>query len=140
MNQIQNTLEQVYKEYITFKEYTENNKKPIEDLRKEIAEKVIGNEENTLDIVFEIMGDKQLEMIDLNQLGARLRNFYDAYKELVEVPKNIEEEAKKIDIKFLFAVKNNKREIVDKKLYETYKKQFVEANKQMQEQNLGEKE
>ena len=140
MNQIQNTLEQVYKEYITFKEYTENNKKPIEDLRKEIAEKVIGNEENTLDIVFEIMGDKQLEMIDLNQLGVRLRNFYDAYKDMVEVPIFIEEEAKKIDIKFLFAVKNNKRETVDKELYETYKKQFVEANKQMQEQNLGEKE
>ena len=134
MNQIQNTLEQVYKEYITFKEYTENNKKPIEDLRKEIAEKVIGNEENTLDIVFEIMGDKQLEIIDLNQLGVRLRNFYDAYKDLVEVPAIIEEEAKKIYIKFLFAVKNNKREIVDKELYETYKKQFVEVNKQMQEQ------
>ena len=134
MNQIQNTLEQVYKEYITFKEYTESNKKPIEDLRKEIAEKVIGNEDNILDIVFEIMGDKQLEMIDLNQLGVRLRNFYDAYKDLVEVPANIEEEAKKIDIKFLFAVKNNKRETVDKELYETYKKQFVEANKQAQEQ------
>lgn len=130
MNLMQTKLEQAYKEYLEYKNYTEKSFTPIEEQRKEIAEKALksGNE---LDVVFEVMGEKQLEHIDLNLLGITFRNVYDSYKDLVEVDPQIKEEAEKIQLKYLFAIKNGKRETVDTELYDLYKKQFLEANQKM---------
>jgi hypothetical protein len=133
MNPIQTKLEQVFKEYIEFRDYVESNKKPAEEIRKEIAEKVTSIEDDSyLDIMFKEYGERQLEAIDLNQMSTRLYYYYNAYKDLVEVPEEIKTEAEKIDIKFLFAIKNGKREIADKELYNSLKTQFVEANKEAQ--------
>lgn len=130
MNPMQTKLEQAYKEYLEYKNYTDKSFTPIEEQRKEIAEKALksGNE---LDVVFEVMGEKQLEHIDLNLLGITFRNVYDSYKDLTEIPAEIKEEAEKIQLKYLFAIKNGKRETVDTELYDLYKKQFLEANQKM---------
>jgi hypothetical protein len=49
---------------------------------------------------------------------------------MVEVPEEIKKEAEKLDVKSLFTIKNGKKEIVDKELYNSYKNQFIEVNKQ----------
>ena len=134
MNLMKNKLEQVFKEYIIFKEYVETNQKSQEELRTEIASIVsqADNEDNSyLEVLFKNIGEKSLEAIDFNQLATRFRHYYDAYSDLIDIPQEIKTEAEKIQIKFLYSIQNGEKILVDKELYDNYKKQFLEANKQM---------
>ena len=134
MNLMKNKLEQVFKEYIIFKEYVETNQKSQEELRTEVASIVAqaDNEDDSyLEVLFKNIGEKSLEAIDLNQLATRFKYYYEAYKDFIETPQEIKTEAEKIQIKFLYSIQNGEKVLVDKELYDTYKKQFLEANKQM---------
>ena len=134
MSLMQSKLEQVFKEYIIFKEYVESNKKSQEELRTEIANLVSNmdtEDESYLEVMFKNLGEKNLEILDLNQLGARFRYYYDAYKDFIEVTDEIKTEAENINIKFLYTIKDGEKKIADQELYENYKKQFLEANKQL---------
>lgn len=134
MNLMKNKLEQVFKEYIIFKEYVETNQKSQEELRTEVASIVAqaDNEDDSyLEVLFKNIGEKSLEAIDLNQLATRFKYYYEAYKDFIETPQEIKTEAEKIQIKFLYSIQNGEKILVDKELYDNYKKQFLEANKQM---------
>ena len=131
---MQSKLEQVFKEYIIFKEYVESNKKSQEELRTEIANLVSDmdtEDDSYLEVMFKNLGEKNLEIVDLNQLGARFRYYYEAYKDFIEIPQEIKTEAEKINIKFLYTIQDGEKKIADQELYENYKKQFLEANKQL---------
>ena len=131
---MQSKLEQVFKEYIIFKEYVESNQKSQEELRTEIASLVSNmdtEDESYLEVMFKNLGEKNLEILDLNQLGARFRYYYDAYKDFIEIPQEIKTEAENINIKFLYTIQDGEKKIADQELYENYKKQFLEANKQL---------
>ena len=133
MSLMQSKLEQVFKEYIIFKEYVESNQKSQEELRTEIASLVSNmdtEDESYLEVMFKNLGEKNLEILDLNQLGARFRYYYDAYKDFIEVPDEIKTEAENINIKFLYTIQDGEKKIADQELYENYKKQFLEFNKQ----------
>ena len=133
MSLMQSKLEQVFKEYIIFKEYVESNQKSQEELRTEIANLVSNmdtEDEGYLAVMFKNLGEKNLEILDLNQLGARFRYYYDAYKDFIEVPQEIKTEAENINIKFLYTIQDGEKKIADQELYENYKKQFLEFNKQ----------
>ena len=133
MSLMQSKLEQVFKEYIIFKEYVESNQKSQEELRTEIANLVSNmdtEDESYLEVMFKNLGEKNLEILDLNQLGARFRYYYDAYKDFIEVPQEIKTEAENINIKFLYTIQDGEKKIADQELYENYKKQFLEFNKQ----------
>ena len=130
---MQSKLEQVFKEYIIFKEYIESNQKSQEELRTEIASLVSNmdtEDESYLEVMFKNLGEKNLEILDLNQLGARFRYYYDSYKDFIEVPDEIKTEAENINIKFLYTIQDGEKKIADQELYENYKKQFLEFNKQ----------
>ena len=134
MSLMQSKLEQVFKEYSIFKEYVESNQKSQEELRTEIANLVSNmdtEDESYLEVMFKNLGEKNLEILDLNQLGARFRYYYDAYKDFIEVTDEIKTEAENINIKFLYTIKDGEKKIADQELYEDYKKQFLEANKQL---------
>ena len=134
MSLMQSKLEQVFKEYIIFKEYVESNQKSQEELRTEIASLVSNmdtEDESYLEVMFKNLGEKNLEILDLNQLGARFRYYYDAYKDFIEIPDEIKTEAEKINIKFVYTIQDSEKKIADQELYENYKKQFLEANKQL---------
>lgn len=134
MSLMQSKLEQVFKEYIIFKEYVESNQKSQEELRTEIANLVSNmdtEDEGYLEVMFKNLGEKNLEILDLNQLGARFRYYYDSYKDFIEVPDEIKTEAENINIKFLYTIQDGEKKIADQELYENYKKQFLEANKQL---------
>ena len=133
MSLMQSKLEQVFKEYIIFKEYVESNQKSQEELRTEIANLVSNmdtEDESYLEVMFKNLGEKNLEILDLNQLGARFRYYYDSYKDFIEIPDEIKTEAENINIKFLYTIQDGEKKIADQELYENYKKQFLEFNKQ----------
>ena len=130
---MQSKLEQVFKEYIIFKEYVESNQKSQEELRTEIANLVSNmdtEDESYLEVMFKNLGEKNLEILDLNQLGARFRYYYDAYKDFIQIPDKIKTEAEKRNIKFVYTIQDSEKKIADQELYENYKKQFLEFNKQ----------
>lgn len=131
---MQSKLEQVFKEYIIFKEYVESNKKSQEELMTEIANLVSNmdiEDDSYLEVMFKNLGEKNLEIVDLNLLGARFRYYYEAYKDFIEIPQEIKTEAEKINIKFLYTIQDGEKKIADQELYENYKKQFLEANEQL---------
>lgn len=79
MNLMQNNLEQVYKDYFIFKSYIlENNKKFLEDIKKEVGEKVLKKEivEEQLDIYFEEFGERNILIIDFLEVKKKLYYFY----------------------------------------------------------------
>ena len=133
MSLMQSKLEQVFKEYIIFKEYVESNQKSQEELRTEIATEIVALEkydEAYLELLFKHIGEKNLEVTDLDRIGARFRYYYDAYKDFIEIPDEIKTEAEKINIKFVYTIQDGEKKIADQELYENYKKQFLEFNKQ----------
>ena len=133
MSLMQSKLEQVFKEYIIFKEYVESNQKSQEELRTEIATEIVALEkydEAYLELLFKHIGEKNLEATDLDRIGARFRYYYDSYKDFIEVPDEIKTEAENINIKFLYTIQDGEKKIADQELYENYKKQFLEFNKQ----------
>ena len=131
MNIMQSKLEQVFKEFLNFRAYVEQSVSTVEELRTKVLEQVLEQEgeDEYLEIMFRDFVEKRLEIVDLNQLTARLYHYYHAYKDLIEIPKEIEEEVLKLDSTYVFTIKDGKREIADIDLYNKYKQSFIAENK-----------
>lgn len=145
MNIIQNSLQQIYKEYIELKNYVQESEKNSAEKRKTLAEKSLNlSQEEQIDLVFETIGTINILKIDLVELQKKLYYAYINYKELVEIPEEIVEEIKDFKVKSVYTILNGKLEILDKELYEFYKKQHrditIQSAKFMEFQNLAEKE
>ena len=91
MNIMQSKLEQVFKEFLNFRAYVEQSVSTVEELRTKVLEQVLEQEgeDEYLEIMFRDFVEKRLEIVDLNQLTARLYHYYHAYKDLIEIPKEI---------------------------------------------------
>lgn len=126
MNPIQLKLEQVFKEYIAFKDIIESDKRTLDDLRKEVAQKTLSGEDE-IKASFEIFGEKELKSRDFRQIGIKLYYFCEALKDLVEIPQQILDVFEKIEVKQTFALVNSNLEIADKEFYDLTKKQFTDA-------------
>jgi len=125
MNIIQNNLQQTFKDYVELKNHVQESEKNIIEERKKLAEKSLGlTEEEQIDLVFETIGVLNILKIDLLELQKKLYYAYLFYKDLIEIPEEISEEIKDFKLKSVFAIKNGKRETVDKELYEFYKQQY----------------
>lgn len=137
MNYIQLHLEKVYKEYLDVKHFLERTlkKENLDKIRDEVAKKSIELEtdEEISELSFEKLGWIQILQQDLISLKVRLYHTYEAYKELVEPPKELKEEIE-IEIKDLafnltYSVKGDEITLVNKESYNFYKNQAFEVEK-----------
>jgi hypothetical protein len=133
----QNKLEQLFKEYLELKNYIQEESKNIEALKKEVADKALElfTIEDKANLYFETIGEKEILKIDFLELQKKLYYFYEAYKDLVEIPIEIVNEFIDYKIKGVFALKNGKKEIIDKELYNFYKKQHQDYTLGVEEYN-----
>jgi vacuolar-type H+-ATPase subunit I/STV1 len=136
-NIIKLTLETAFKEYIEFKNYFEEQTKDLEKKRAEITEKVkdLNDFEKEAEVFFDLLGHLEPLNIDVSQMKNRLYHYIIAYKELIDIPKEILDEIGDYQVKYTFDVKNGKKEIVDQELYDFYKKRQLEISKYQAEQN-----
>lgn len=122
---MQNKLEQLFKEYLELKDYIQEDSKNIESLKKEVASKALElyDIEDKASLYFDTIGEKEIFKIDFLELQKKLYYFYQAYKDLIEIPESISKELEDYKVKGVFAIKNGKKEIIDKELYNFYKQQ-----------------
>lgn len=133
-NYIELQLEKVYKEYMEVKNFLLNfaRKENLEEIKKDIAQNALKEQtdDDRFEYYFKKLGWTSAVQADLTQLKARLFHTYEAYKELVEPPKEIKEEIEKelqdIVFKLTYNIKANQAELVDQKLLEYYKNQAKE--------------
>ncbi len=136
MNEIQLKLEQVYKEYIEYKNFVELDNRTKEEIMTDIAKKTIGENVDYGTILFEDYGIYKLERDDFNKIALKLYNYYYAFESFAEIPEYIAEEVKKINVRQMFLVKNGKKEIIDKEYFDLTKKQFLAAIEEQKSQEL----
>lgn len=137
---MQNKIEGVFKEYMAFKKYIqENSKKSAEELKQEVAEKALKKEtfEEEMLVYFQEFGENSILNLDFIEVTKKLMHYCEAFQDLVEIPKNISEEIGEFKVKTVFAIVDGKKEIIDRDLYNVYKKQYLDhalANRQDEEE------
>jgi hypothetical protein len=128
MSKIQTDIEQAFKEYLDFKLFLEAETKDMGNKRSSMAERVLEMEtpKDYAELFFDTVGYLHPLNIDFMQIKTRLFHYYNLAKDIIEIPKEIVKELEGFDVKYTFAVKNGKKEIVDNGLYDAYKKQQVD--------------
>jgi hypothetical protein len=133
-NYIELYLERVLKDYLATKEILEKSlsHESKEKARKDIAEKSYSLSEQELsDYTFKKMGFVTALNGDFTQLKMQLFFTWQAYKDLVEPPKElktvIEKELEGVQLKTVYSTINGELNLVDKGLYNQYKEQYKQV-------------
>lgn len=126
MVEIKTYIEKVFKEYLTLKNYILTEAKSIEEIKKEFAKASLEN--LNADDYFEKVGWIALMQEDLFLQKAKLFFTMEAYKDIIEPPKELTDQIKKEleDVSFeqMFSVIDGKREIINKDKYDARKKEY----------------
>lgn len=134
---MQTKLEQIFKEYTDLKNYIQEDNKNLEKVKKEVHDQAVLLE--TLDeqsgYFFQHIGYKDLLRIDFEEIKKKLYYFILAYDSLVDIPPEIKKEIEEYRPKSVFTIIDGKKEIVDKELYDTYKKQHQDYARNLAEYN-----
>lgn len=128
MNLMQSKLQQIFKEYTDLKNYIQEDNKNIEKLKKEVHDQALKFEtlEEKASFYFDELGYKSLIHVDLMEKKKELYYVYQAYKDLIEIPSNIIEELIEYKVNTVFAIIDGEKTVLDKNLYDSYRKQSVE--------------
>lgn len=126
MTEIKTYIEKVFKEYLALKNYLLAETKNIEELKKEFAKASLEN--LNADDYFEKIGWIALMQEDLFLQKAKLFFTMEAYKDIIEPPKELTDQIKKEleDVSFeqMFSVVGGERKITNKEKYNARKKEY----------------
>lgn len=137
-NKIELQLEKVFKEYLNVKHFLKEFYKNLSKLKEELAkESLEKTEEEIYEYTFEKFGYISAIEGDLAQLKGRLYHTYEAYKDLVEIPKEIKEEVEDLKFTLTYNIRGTDAEIVDQEAYNFYKNNFIEGQKYLKAQMGG---
>ena len=132
MDEIKTYIEKIYKEYVSLKNYLKSKEKEIEEVKKEIAQTALTdlNAESYFD---KIGWYSIIQIQDLELLRARLFFTMEAYKDIIEPPKELKEEIDKelqnTNYTTVYAIIDNERKIVDQIRYDKNKENFLQVIK-----------
>jgi len=103
-------LEKVYTEYITYKNHIKDKVKPLDVIREKFIKEIEGEEdlEKISEKLFEIQEKQTIFLQDLQGLLTRLYHTIEAYKDLLEIPKEILEEVSMYRFEQFYTIKNGK--------------------------------
>ena len=124
--QIKNYLEKAYTEYIEYENFLKSIIKPIDVVRKEIAEKITAEttEEEVTELYFNNVEKTLLHRRDFVEQRQRLFYTVEAYKDLMEIPQEIKDKVKEMSFIQIFGVKIGKEEVMNEEALEFTKKQI----------------
>jgi len=126
MTEIKTYIEKVFKEYLSLKNYLLTEVKSIEELKKEFAKASLEN--LNADDYFEKVGWIALMQEDLFLQKAKLFFTMEAYKDIIEPPKELTDQIKKEleDVSFeqMFSIIDGERKITNKDKYNARKKEY----------------
>ena len=129
-------LEKVWTEYSEYKEFIKSISKPIEELRKEVAQKI--TQETTAEqaqkLFFEGFEKIMLHNGDFIYQQNRLFYTVEAYKNIIEIPQEIKTEVENIKFTQIFKIKNNTEVVVSEEVVNQARenlKKALETNMEM---------
>lgn len=126
MEEIKTYIEKVFKEYLLLKNYLELKVKDIEGVKKDFAKLALEN--LNADDYFEKVGWIALMQEDLFLQKAKLFFTMEAYKDIIEPPKELTDQIKKEleDVSFeqMFSIIGGERKITNKDKYNARKKEY----------------
>ncbi len=113
--QIKNYLEKVFTEYIDYENFLKSITKPLDLVRKEVAEKITieATEEEVMNLYFSEVEKPLLHRRDFIEQRQRLFYTVEAYKDVIEIPQAIAEKVKEMKFIQIFGVKNNTAEVIN---------------------------
>ena len=123
-DKIKAVLEMVYTEYIEYKNFLKDIVKPQDTLRKEFAEEIKKETdiEKAQQSFFDLIEKQSMYQSDFIGLQNRLFHTVEAYKDLIEIPKEILEETSHVKFQQIFKVKNNIETVLNVELLAQTKK------------------
>ena len=128
MMQLQTKIEQTAKEYLLYKNLFEQKVKEIES-KKEIAAKKALELKDDLESLYAMYFDELAYInyisVDMNQMKVKLYHQIKTAEDIVEIPEDLKALVEDYKPSFLYSVDG---EIVNKPLYEKYKKEYIDAN------------
>lgn len=136
MNPIQSKIEQTAKEYLTYKAFVDKEGESAKKEKDILAEKVKNMKpEEIPPMYFEKFGSLELLIRDMLQLKSRLYNEIDLVKDIIEIPKEIKDLVVDYEPIYNFAIIGDEKKIVNKDVYEQYKKDYILGVEQMLKMN-----
>lgn len=129
-------IEKVWVEYVEYREHLKSIIKTEEELRKSAGQKITEKttEEQVVDIYLEQVYKQTLMQADFREQQLRLFYTVEALKDQLEIPQEILDEVKGMKFMQIFAVKNNKTEVIDNQALEFSKQQIKNVMSQGIEQ------
>lgn len=120
-------LEKVWTEYSEYKEFIKSISKPIEELRKEVAQKITQETtaEQAQQLFFEGFEKIMLHNGDFIYQQNRLFYTVEAYKNLIEIPQEIKTEVENIKFIQIFAIKDKKETVINQEALDFTKNQIA---------------
>jgi hypothetical protein len=113
-------LENIYSEYIDFKNYLQKNIKTPKEIQEEVAQKIKENPnlspQELSETVFNISEKQTIYKYDFNELHKQLFYTVVAYKDVIEIPEEVELEAYTYKPNRVFRIKNGVEEVIDEQV------------------------
>jgi hypothetical protein len=129
MNPLQSKIEQTAKEYLTYKNFFEEEAKKANTKRDEVANKSLSlSGEDLYSYYFDVFAEKELLFKDLLIHRTKLFHEINLVKDLVEIPKEILDLVEGFDVKCNFAILGQDKKILDEKAYNTYKEDYIKGS------------
>lgn len=122
---MQMQLTQVFKEYLEFKNYLLSKQEEFKNIYNIFAEKQLKSEDIDYNEYFDKVGVISVLESDRSKHIVKLYHYYNAYKYLIEIPKEIEDELQGVNIGYIFAIVDNKHEVVDQESLNKIKDNFL---------------
>ncbi len=134
LNNLKNRIEKDLREYLDYKLLFESKIKEFEDTQEDFAKQAM-EKEFSAEEMFDKRGFLNLIQYDLALAFSRLFYTYEAYKDIVEIPQEVEQTIQKeLNNQTEQHIYSSKGELVNKELYEQRKQQFLEINQKLQNQ------
>lgn len=137
MNLMQTKIQQIYKDYLDLKNYIQEESKSAEKIKKEVHDQALQLDtvEEQSGLYFDRLGNLEILKLDYLEQQKKLYYFIEAYRELVEIPEDILNEFLDYKVPMVFAIVGGKKEIIDKNLYDSYRKKSQEYSVQLDKYN-----
>jgi hypothetical protein len=122
---IQIKLTQVFKEYLEFKNYLLSKQEEFKKTYNDFAEKLLKAEGIDYNEHFDKVGIITVLENDRSKHIIKLYHYYNAYKDFIEVPQEIEDELKDVTMSYIFAIVDNEHVVVDQDSLNKIKENFL---------------
>jgi hypothetical protein len=118
-------LTQVFKEYLEFKNYLLSKQEEFKKTYNDFAEKQLKAEDIDYNEYFDKVGIINVLESDRSKHIIKLYHYYNAYKDFIEVPQEIEDELKDVTMSYIFAIVENEHIVVDQDSLNKIKENFL---------------